>query len=450
MPFQPNRKILLVSYQFPPAGGVAVQRILSLAKYLPKHGYEVHVLCCRNPGIPEWDSSLLRHIPAEVKICRTFSPELPFKWRKRIWRLFSGRPGKTKAADAGPAPEAKPSASSNSLGLIREAALRLFCPDPEVVWIPFALRQARRLIRRHNISTVLVTAPPFSSFSIGVRLKQQFPGLRFVADYRDDWLGYYLKEYDVYKSSYMRRRAAELERELVESADLVVCTTRMTTDALRGRYPEQDPKKISCIYNGYDAESFADLKPRSHGTRHVVVTFIGTLHKVTSARYYLSALDALPEAVRSRFETRFIGRVAEDEAVYLDNCRSSVKLLGFMAQREAFRYIAESDYLLTTVMYAGSIAAKVFEYLAVGKPILLFGPRESEMARLLAMTGAGWCVDPADDPAVTSALLGRLALARDNPESVGFKPNWDVIRKYERSYLAGEYGRLISELWRTP
>ena len=56
-------KLALISYMFPPAGGVAVLRALSFVKYLPSHGIDVHVLAARNPSTPAWDYSLLEQIP---------------------------------------------------------------------------------------------------------------------------------------------------------------------------------------------------------------------------------------------------------------------------------------------------------------------------------------------------------------------------------------------------
>ena len=412
--------------------------MLSLAKYLPRYNYEVHVLSCRNPGMPVMDPSLCRHIPAEVKLYRSISPEPPYKLRKKIWNLFSLRRKKPAAAV-----KAERSTKNSSRGFVQELLLKLLCPDPEVVWTPFAVRRARRIIRRHHIETVVITGPPFSSFSIGVRLKREFPCLKFVADYRDDWLGYYVEEYDQYKSSYMRRRAIELEREMVEAADRVVCATSTITELMRSRYPDQPAAKMACIYNGYDPESFAGFHSRPHGASKVIVTYSGTLHQASSARYYLQSVDALPDHLRTRLETRFIGRITDEESLYLKASRSHTRCLGFMTQPEVFRYLEESDYLLVTMMHAGSVPGKVFEYLATGKPILAFGPQDSEIARLIAQTGTGWCVDPADDPAATRRLLERLILERGNPEALGHKPNPEAIRKFNRSYLAGEYGRII-------
>jgi glycosyltransferase involved in cell wall biosynthesis len=328
---------------------------------------------------------------------------------------------------------------------VRGKLLEALCPDAEVVWVPFAVRRARGIIRRQGIGTVVVTGPPFSSFAIGVRLKRIFPQLRFIADYRDDWLGYYVDEYDQYKNSYLRRRAVELEREMIEAADRVVCMTATTTELMRSRYPDQPAEKMACIYNGYDPESFADFRPRQHGSPNVVVTFTGTLHKAASARYYLQAVDALPERLRDQVETRFIGRVTDEEAQYLKGAGSRTRCLGFLEQVEAFRYLEESDYLLVTMMHAGSIPGKVFEYLATGKPILAFGPRESEVGRLITRTGAGWCIDPAGDPAQNRQLMERLIAEPGNAEQLGYRPDREAIQGFARPCQAEEYARLIEQ-----
>ena len=76
----------------------------------------------------------------------------------------------------------------------------------------------------------------------------------------------------------------------------------------------------------------ARFTPRPHRLDKVVVTYLGAVYKTASPRYYLDALDNMPEAVRSRFEARFIGRIADEEREMLENRKSSVRVLGFMPQ----------------------------------------------------------------------------------------------------------------------
>ena len=134
------RKILLITYAFPPVGGIMVQRILSLAKYLPAQGFEVHVLTPRNPATPVFDHELLKQVPAEVVVHRSFTPEPPFYLRKKIWERISP-PSKGEQ-------QAAPSNGYVSLkSRISNVVKRQLTPDVQVLWTPFAIRRASAVIR---------------------------------------------------------------------------------------------------------------------------------------------------------------------------------------------------------------------------------------------------------------------------------------------------------------
>ena len=161
----PDSKILLISYLFPPVGGIGVQRALSLAKYLPQSGFEVHILKATNAGGPVYDPDLVRQIPASVRVHEAFTPEIPFAIRQKLWARLTA--GKTKAA--GPA-QAMPERQGFSLKkLMTGTARRIMNPEPEILWVPFALRKARQIVRRHGIGYVMVTVPPFSALVVGTR-----------------------------------------------------------------------------------------------------------------------------------------------------------------------------------------------------------------------------------------------------------------------------------------
>ena len=434
-------KTLLVTYLFPPAGGVAVQRALSLARYLPENGHELHVLCCRNPTVPQMDPGLLRRVPPGLPIHRVFSPEIPFKVRHALWRVLGG--GNKRGGHEDKKPAEQPASHQAAGGLksfLRGLVQRVLNPDPEIIWAPGAYLRAVSLIRKHGITNVIVTAPPFSSFLIGMRLKRKFPHIKFIADFRDDWIGYYLKEYDYYRSEIMARRAVQLERETVEAASLVVSVTASMLDSIRQRHPSQPSEKFALIPNGYDPAMFTAFQPRSHGTGKIVVTYTGTLHPSSSPKHYLDALDSLPEALRSRFETRFVGRIAKEVEPLLEGRKSLIRTYGWIPQAEALRLSEETDYLLLIMLFASAMTGKVFEYMATGKPVLAVGPPEGELAMAINDTRVGWCADP-NKPEEVRAMLERAAAAVDS--GAPFQPRTDLIQKYDRSRQAAEYSRLI-------
>jgi len=434
----PNRKLLLISYLFPPVGGIGVQRALSLAKYLPGEGYDVHVLQARNAAGPVLDPGLLKHVPPAVTLHSAFAPEIPFHLRHLAWKWLS---------DSKRRQTVEPSASrtrNQSKSLLGRIAGRVFCPEPEVLWAPFAIRKARRIIERHGIEAVLVTAPPFSAFLVGNALKRQFPKLKLISDFRDEWLSFYLKDFEFQSSDYTRRRAEAIERQTVELSDLVVAVARFSLREIRGRYPEQPDSKFLLLPNGYDPEAFEGFTPRRHQGPGVIVTHVGTAYKTASPRYYLDALDAMPEEIRSRIETRFVGRIAETERPVFESRKSPVSMLGFKPQSEALREMEETDYLLLTMTNDISLPGKLFEYMATGKPILALSPPGGEVDRILRETRAGWCV-PHDDPAAIRTMIAQaceLARAGKVPPT----PNWEAIRSYERPKLTAAYGRAIYRL----
>jgi glycosyltransferase involved in cell wall biosynthesis len=434
-----TRGLLLVAYWFPPAGGIPVQRALSLAKYLPRSGYQVHVLAPSNPPAQQFDPELIRQLPPEVQVHRALTPMPPPSWRKRLWSWIS--PSRNQDRAAGSITTGTPVRGWKA-GL-SEFVRRWLSPDPEVVWVPFALRRARKIVREHQIDTVLVTAPPFSAFLIGNALKRQFPHLKLISDFRDDWLRFFLTAFDFQKSESIRRRAQAIEQATVELSDLVVTVTPSLLKETRARYPGQPERKFACLPNGYDPDAFTGFAARSHGGSKVVITYVGTVYTATSPRYFFDALDEMPDEIRSQIEVRFVGRITAEERHWLDSRTSGVQILGFMSQAEALRHMQETDYLLLTMTDPTAATGKIYEYLATGKPILAVAPPEGEIGQVLEETGAGWCADPRDRSAI-QALVERAVEATRKSRPFP-QPDWEAIRRYERPRLAAELAKLIED-----
>jgi glycosyltransferase involved in cell wall biosynthesis len=429
-----GRRLLIVSYLFPPLGGIGVQRALSLAKYLPRCGFEVHVLKATSAGGPVYDPDLVRQIPLGVRVHQAFTPEIPFALRQKLWARLKG------SGETGSSGKGKPKGASLK-GFIAMAAKRVLSPEPEILWVPFAVRKARQIIKRYKIEVVLVTVPPFSALVVGTVLKREFPSLALVSDFRDEWLSFYLKDFEFQNSDHTRRRAETIERETVESADLVVAVNRSSRDEIRQRYPLQPARKFVVVPNGYDPEAFAGFLPRVQQSSRVVVTHVGTVYKTASPRFYLDAVDALPEEIRSHIETRFIGRISDSELGCLENRKSKVTLLGFLPQAEAIKYMEDTDYLLLTMTNDISVPGKVFEYMATGKPILAVTAPGNEVDQILRETAAGITAAPDDRGAIQRMLMRAFEAWRDRRRLIDREG--EPVQRYERPRLAEEYGRLM-------
>ncbi len=436
-PHPETRKILILSYLFPPMGGIGVQRALSLAKYLPSCGFEVHVLKASNAGGPVRDPELLRQIPPGVRVHQAFTPEIPFALRQRLWAKVSGNKR---------APATAPANKQQGPGILLKSGVtwavkRLLCPEPEVLWVPFAVRKARRIIRRYQIDYLLVTVPPFSTLLAATALKREFPHVLLVSDFRDEWLTFYLRDFDFQNSDYTRRRAEAIEREAVERSDLVVAVNGSSRSEIRRRYPAQPEAKFAVVPNGYDPETFAGFQPRRNELPRLLVTHVGTVYKTASPRYYLEAVDGLPEEVRRNIETRFVGRVSDAERAFLESRGGKVTVLGFLPQASALKYMEDTDYLLLTMTDTISVPGKLFEYMATGKPILAVTPPGSEVDRILRETGSGVSACPTDAAALRRMLLAAFAAWQQKRTLLA--PDPASARRYERPRLAREYGELM-------
>ena len=437
--------VLLISYMFPPAGGVGVQRALAMARYLPPAGLSVTVLTARHPITHVYDAALEAQIPPAVRVHRTPALEPPYALRQRVKRLFGLRQAQPETAPATASPAGPPRPASALRRLAHALVERAVFPDLQDFWARPALQAAIRIIETEKIDSVLITVPPFSLLRFAAPLRRRFPALRIVLDFRDEWLQYHLQElqFDGPVSDWKRRHAAQLEAAAVAAADHVVTVTPPWRARLRDRYPAQPAAKFVCIPNGYDPDSFRGFQRRPPPLPPLIVTYLGTLYAnpVYSPRPYLEALDEMPDSWRDRIETRFIGRVSADAAPLLAGRRARILQTGFLPQREAFRELERSHCLLLLVGTPTVHSGKLFEYLATGIPILAITPRGGEVERVLVETRGGWCAAPDDPAAIGQALREIYDCASGQPGARPFAPGPDSVAAYSRQRLTLELAR---------
>jgi glycosyltransferase involved in cell wall biosynthesis len=390
--------ILLLTYMFPPAGGIGISRALAYARQLPAQGCRLSVLAPGKPALRDVDPGLNKLIPAHVTVHRAWTLEPSMSFRDRIWKKVGG------SSTPPTGPRARP--TRWLARPVRWLAHQTLFPDPQVLWVPSAFRKACRVIEGDEIDTIIVSMPPYSLLKLALALKRRFPHLKMILDFRDEWLGYYLTQID-HPTEQKVRRATELEAEAVHAATYVSTVTDTWVQRIRRRYPAEPDGKFICTPNGFDPEVFQNSKPRPRNDGKIVVTYFGTVHdnRVYSPDNYLSAVESLPPEVRGRLETRFIGRVIGDAQTSLSQAKATVQLLGFMPKEEGIRRLQETDFALLIATDPSSHAGKLFDYLGCGKPILALSPPGGEIDRLLRRTRTGWCADPWDPSAIRQMIV---------------------------------------------
>jgi glycosyltransferase involved in cell wall biosynthesis len=439
--------VLLVSYSFPPAGGVGVLRASSLARYLPAEGIRLDVLTTHNASAVGSDSGLLKEIPGEVEIHRTITFDLPFGLKKGIKKLITGGKPSAKASTAAPAggkgsmasPAAKPS-------FVKKAIQDLLLPDPQVTWLPALTRAARRIVRERKIDLVLITVPPFSSVLLVERLRKDFPQLAIVVDFRDEWLSTTIDLVSFSRSERAMRIAREAEASAVKNATAIVAVTEAARREIRARYPEQPEEKFLLVPNGFDATRVrAGIAPADRSSDKIVATYVGTVYGSTEPTTLVEAMQALPPEVKSRFKLRFIGHIEEPRyREALLQLGDMVELKGFLPQGEALALMNETDYVLLVTHDPLNVAAKFYDYVGSGKPILATVHPQGDVRRLLENLRAGWWADSRDVKAICKLFVE--AAARGDSLLSTFQPDREKIAQYERKPLAQRYAALLHSI----
>lgn len=427
-------KSLLVSYVWPPTGGAGVGRVLKLAKYLSHHGVTPRVLTVSNPSVPLHDDSLARDVPPGMEVLRARTFEPGYQAKQAAW----------STAGAG---AAKPGAFKRALGQVARLGKQALVPDPQVLWQPAAQRVLARELRGADADDVVfISAPPFSTFLSAPLVR----GLRrpaLVLDYRDEWI--------TYRTSYemMGRLGALLggpmEAGVLRCAHAVTTATDAFRDNLLSHFPFLDPARVHTIPNGYDPDDFPDDLPLPSGA-HFVLTYAGTIFKLTSPRGLLGAIRRLherePELARL-LRVRFLGRIVDTEQGAFEGTEAlGVERAGYVDKDQVMPALSSSHMvlcLLDDVTGAERIyPAKIFELLYLDRPTLTLAP-PGALADLVARHRLGEVLPPRDEPAIAAALERALRAFRAGAHPV--QAHAIDTARYDRRHQAGEFAAVFQQ-----
>ncbi|HET6283052.1 MAG TPA: glycosyltransferase [Polyangia bacterium] len=443
-------RVLIVTYVFPPTGGAGVGRPLKLVKYLGAHGIQPAVLTTANPSVPVNDHSLTREIPpgTEIQRVRTFEPS--YKVKQAGWSSAAGLKDKpTRAAGGAVFAAVKNRVRQAAMSLARQALI----PDPQVLWQPAAQAALAGRLARKRDDVVFISAPPFSQFLLAPLCRLR-PGVAVVLDYRDEWST--VREVYEMKASLPARAGAALEAKLLRSAHMVTTATEAFRRNLLERFPFLSEDSVVAIPNGYDPEDFPETlagpPPRSAPGRKFVITYAGTIFRLTSARGFLGGLRRLAAAqpdLAALLDVRFLGRIVETEADAFEGTEAlGVRRMGYVPHERVVEELGATDLALCILDEAPFVEriypAKIFElmYLAqrFGRPCLTLSP-PGVLADLVARHQVGRLIPPRDEAQIAAYLAELLTTFRDGqlpprPAPVG-------IERFHRRELAGEFAAVF-------
>ncbi len=371
------KRVLIITYYWPPNGGAGVQRWLKMAKYLPQHGWQPVIYTPSNPEIITADPGLEREIPAVVEVIKR-----PINEPYTLYKRLTGRKAEAKV-HLGFLNEGKKKSWREELAVwIRGNA---FVPDARVWWVRPSVKFLEGYLHDHQVDAIVSTGPPHSMHLIALGLKKKFPALRWIADWRDPWtnIDFY---HQLKLTAWADSKHHRLEKEVIAHADVNVAVGWTMAEELKAL----GSRNTEVITNGFDP---ADVPaPPVQVDEAFSLVHVGSMTATRDVPGLWKALAELchaDDAFAQKLTLRFVGPV--DQAVIASikavGLSSKVERLGSVDHAQAMREMQRARVLLLSVNDTanakGVLTSKLFEYMSVGRPILAVGPKDGDVARVL-------------------------------------------------------------------
>ncbi|MGB3152048.1 MAG: glycosyltransferase family 4 protein [Maribacter sp.] len=372
------KKVLVITYYWPPAGGPGVQRWLKFVKYLGDFGIEPVVYIPENPQYPLLDTTFVNEIPEDITIYKhpIFEPY-------RIASLFSNK--KTKRISAGIIQTKDQSFSEKLMLWVRG---NLFIPDARKYWVRPSVRFLNGILEKEGIETIITTGPPHSVHIIGYYLKE-FKKVKWIADFRDPWtsIGYHKK---LKLTTLAKNRHKELEHLVLNNADKIVVTSQTTKE----EFQRITNRPITVITNGFDYIRPASVQLDEKFT----ISHIGSMLTGRNPKNLWKVLGELVQenqTLRTDLLVQFVGVVSDEVIASMKEfgLEKHINIIDYVPHEEAIKYQLKSQVLLLAEINSeetrGIIPGKLFEYMVSERPILGIGPENWEVSQIVAETKTG-------------------------------------------------------------
>lgn len=373
------KKVLLITYYWPPSGGSGVQRWLNFTKYLLDFNIEPTVYTISNPLYAIEDFSL--QTPKGVKVIRQ-----PIWEPYQMASVFSGK--NMKETSSGFLDQSK-SVKTRIVNYIRA---NYFIPDARKYWIKPSVKFLKNYLLENNIDTIITSGPPHSLHLIGLKLQEDLK-VKWIADFRDPWtqIDYF---YNLPFTKKAFQKHFDLECQVATNADAVLVVGKTMCD-----YYLAFNKQVYVISNGFE---IIENQPKITLDSKFSLTHIGLLNADRNSDLFWEVIRELIDKnpdFKSHILVRLIGKVADDvkQSIEKHQLNKVVEYISYLPHNEVLNYQKASQVLLLLVNRVpsakGIITGKIFEYLLAKRPILAIGPLDGDLAEIINKTKAGKIVD---------------------------------------------------------
>lgn len=429
------KKILIITYYWPPAGGPGVQRWLKFTKYLPEFGYETYVYIPENPSYPILDDTLAKDVNPKVKLIKN-----------KIWepyQLAEKLNPKNKAYKGGHFEKKENQSLLSKLSVFVRG--NFFIPDARKFWVNPSAEYLKDFLQKENIDTIVTSGPPHSLHLIGLKLKKQLPNIKWLADFRDPWTQIsYHKELKL--TSWAAKKHENLEREVIQKADVILATSYADGE----NFKKIGAKCVEVITNGFEEVKQQTEKDQ----KYFHLTYSGgleILRNPASLWKALSEIIAEDQSFKEDFKLDFYGSLADDvkQTIIDQGLHNNLIVHGYVSHQESLNAINAANILLLTNFdnqaSKGIIPGKLFEYMATGNPILAIGPTDADVEKILQKTEAGNYFMPQQVEEMKGFILSVYKQWLVNPNQK-FETNEKEVQQFNRKNLTKKLVKVVDKL----
>ena len=429
------KKVLIITYYWPPSGGAGVQRWLKFVKYLPQFGWEPIIYTPENPEYPILDHSLEKDIPEGIEYVKTKIWE-PYE----IYKKFVGLKNDDKINPSFLSEKKKPKFTENLAVWIRG---NLFIPDARKFWIKPSVKHLCKYLKHNPVDAIVSTGPPHSMHLIALQLKKKL-NIPWLADFRDPWT-----QIDFYQelklSAWADKLNKKLEKRVFESADKIV----VVSNGIRDGFNTIFSRKYIVIPNGYDSDDVP--KQEIDIDKKFSIAHIGTLVKSRNPETLWKVLKDLVEKYESfndKLEIKLVGKVDfhVSESIKSYGLEKYLKRIPYLSHNKVMEEQQRSALLLLLINNTPNakmiLTGKLFEYMSARRPVLCIGPEDGDAARIIEETKSGLVSGFYDEAKLKDQILVLFERYRNNETYEG----GINIEKYSRRELTNELSKVLNSV----
>ena len=428
------KRVLIITYHWPPSGGITVLRCLKIAKYLRDFGWEPIIFTAENAAYQYLDFSNEKDIPEGLEIHK-----VPITEPINAFKFFSGRKKNAPLQNI-TANSSRKKTIIDKLGMWVRG--NFFIPDARFMWIKPSVSYLSDYLKNNPVDAIFTDGPPHTNTVIGMRLSQRF-GTPWLADFQDPWT-----QVDYYSELYIGKRADKKHKSLEQEVFNTAKKITIASPTWKADLESIGARNVDVLYYGYDEADFEGFQ----SIKNEVFTIVhaGLLGSDRNPIGLFESLGKLIEKhpdLAANIQIQLAGEVdhSVQQTIEANGLAQVTKYLGMISRQEVLNLYSASSLLLLPVNKAtnakGRIPGKLFELLRTGKPILVFGPVDGDVKHLVEEKRRGSSFEYMDNTSI-GIYLEKVLI---NNEFENFDPSLSV-EEFSNRKLTEKVAHLLDEI----